>query len=131
MTITLKSEGESLSYTGTNERGQQIALSGNKQAVSPMEAVLMAASSCSAIDIEILLKKMRQDVQSIEVVTEGVRADKIPAVFTSIHLHYRIKGKVKQEKAAKAAEMSLTRFCSVSLMLAATMPVTHSVEVIP
>lgn len=130
MKIKLCSNGEELRYIGTNDRGQNISLAGDKSAVSPMEAVLMAASACSAIDIEMLLKKMRQQVLRIEVDTEGVRADSVPAVFTKIHIHYRIYGNVKHEKAVKAALMSLGKFCSVSLMLGATVAITHSVEVV-
>lgn len=130
MKIQLSSNGEGLCYVGTNERGQNIALAGDKSAVSPMEAVLMAASACSAIDIEVLLKKMRQQVMRIEVDTEGIRADSVPAVFTQVHIHYRIFGNVKQEKAVKAAALSLEKFCSVSLMLAATVAITHTVEVV-
>ncbi len=130
MKIQLTSTADASQYIGMNERGQQILLSGNQSAVSPMEAVLMAASACSTIDVELLLKKMRQDVSRVEVHTEGTRAEAVPAVFTSIHIHYRIFGNVREEKAVKAVAMSLEKYCSVSIMLSATVAITHSVEVI-
>ena len=130
MKIQLTSTADASQYIGMNERGQQILLSGNQSAVSPMEAVLMAASACSTIDVELLLKKMRQDVSRVEVHTEGTRAEAVPAVFTSIHIHYRIFGNVREEKAVKAVAMSLEKYCSVSIMLSATVTITHSVEVI-
>lgn len=129
MQIKLSSLGD-LMFAGSNERGQQISFSGNKEAVSPMESVLMAAAACSAIDVEILLQKMRQPYTRIEVETEGVRADTIPAVFQTIHLHYKIYGDVKPEKAEKAVAMSLEKYCSVSLMLSASVQISHSVEVV-
>lgn len=129
MKVSIQSTFGGLNFKGTNERGQSIQLSGNKEAVSPMESVLMAAASCSAIDIETILKKMRQDVQSIEVVVEGTRADAVPAIFVNMHLHYIIVGDVKEEKAIKAAQMSLEQYCSVSLMLSKSVTITHSVEV--
>jgi putative redox protein len=130
MKIQLTSTADESQYIGMNERGQQILLSGNQSAVSPMEAVLMAASACSTIDVELLLKKMRQDVSRVEVHTEGTRAEAVPAVFTSIHIHYRIFGNIREEKAVKAVAMSLEKYCSVSIMLSATVAITHSVEVI-
>ncbi len=129
MKVFLESTFGELNFKGTNERGQSLQFSGNKEAVSPMESVLMAAASCSSIDVEMILKKMRQDVKSISVEIDGERADAVPAVFTKIHMHYIINGEVKLEKAVKAVEMSMEQYCSVSLMLAKSVKITHSVEV--
>ncbi len=96
MKVNLKSNGKELGYVGTNIRGQQIELYGNKEGVGPMESVLMAAAACSAIDIELILKKMKQDYTEIEVEVEAERAtDETPAVFKKIHLHYIVSGDVK------------------------------------
>jgi putative redox protein len=130
MKIVLESTHGDLNFKGTNERGQSIQLSGNKEAVSPMESVLMAAAACSSIDVEMILKKMRQEVESIVVTVDGTRADAVPAVFTKMHLHYIITGKIKEDKASKAVEMSMEQYCSVSLMLAKSVEISHSVEVI-
>ncbi|MGB4960818.1 MAG: OsmC family protein [Saprospiraceae bacterium] len=130
MKIFLESTHGDLNFKGTNERGQTMQFSGNKEAVSPMESVLMAAAACSSIDVETLLKKMRQDVVSIRVEVEGTRVDAVPAVFSKIHLHYIIKGDVKIDKAKKAVDMSIEQYCSVSLMLAKAVEVTHSYEVV-
>ena len=129
MKIVLESTYGDMNFKGTNERGQSIQLSGNKEAVSPMESVLMAAAACSSIDVEMILKKMRQDVESIVVTVDGTRSDAIPAVFTKMHLHYIITGKIKEDKAIKAVEMSMQQYCSVSLMLAKSVDISHSVEV--
>jgi putative redox protein len=130
MKVILESTHGELNFKGTNERGQSMQFSGNKEAVSPMESVLMAAAACSSIDVEILLKKMRQDIQHIKVEVEGQRADAVPAVFTKIHMHYILSGNIKEEKARHAVAMSMEKYCSVSIMLAATVQITHSFEVI-
>ena len=129
MKVFIESTFGDLNFKGTNERGQSIQLSGGNEAVGPMQSVLMAAASCSAIDVELILKKMRQDVESIVVEVEGIRADAVPAVFTKIHIHYIITGDVKVEKAQKAITLSIEQYCSVSLMLAKSVQITHSVEV--
>ncbi|MGB4840131.1 MAG: OsmC family protein [Saprospiraceae bacterium] len=130
MKVLLETTYGDLNYRGTNERGQSIQMSGSKEAVSPMETVLLAAAGCSSIDVEMILKKMRQEVNSISVVIDGTRADEVPAVFTKIHLHYIINGNVKEGKARKAVEMSMEQYCSVSMMLAKSVEITHSFEVI-
>ncbi len=129
MEVIVESSHGELNFKGTNSRNQSIALSGNKESVSPMESVLMAAASCSSIDVEMILKKMRQEVTNIKVEVKGTRADAIPAVFTDIHLHYIITGNVKQEKAEKAVQMSMEEYCSVSIMLAKAAKITYTIEV--
>ncbi len=130
MQIKLESTHGSLNFKGTNDRGQSLQFSGNKEAVSPMESVLMAAAACSAIDVEIFLNKMRQPLERIEVEVKGDRVDAVPAVFETMHLHYKIFGDVKEAKAQKAVEMSMEKYCSVSIMLQKAVTMTHSFEVI-
>ena len=130
MNIKLESIHGALNYKGTNERGQSIQFSGNKESVSPMETVLMAAAACSSIDVEIFLEKMRQPFDRIEVEVIGNRVDAVPSIFSDIHLHYKIYGDVKPTKAKKAVEMSMEKYCSVSIMLSSSVKMTHSHEVI-
>lgn len=129
MKVFVESTFGDMNFKGTNERGQSMQFSGNKEAVSPMESVLMAAAACSSIDVEMILKKMRQEFISVLVEVEGTRADAVPAVFTKIHMHFIVNGNIKLEKAQKAVDMSLEQYCSVSIMLAKAAEITHSVEV--
>jgi putative redox protein len=107
-------------YKNTNDREQSIVLSGDKMDVSPMESVLMAAASCSSVDIELILNRMRQELKSLEVEVEGTRAETSPKIFTNIKLHYILTGTLKEEKVKQAIEMSVTEYCSVLCMLAKT-----------
>jgi putative redox protein len=132
MHITLQSVEGDKNFVGTNERGQTIEFSGSKAAVGPMESVLMAAAACSSIDVDMILRKMRQDFSSIKVEANAQRAeDKVPAVFTHINLHYIILGKgLKSEKVADAVEKSVEKYCSVITMLEKTAKISHSYEII-
>lgn len=94
-------------------------LGGEGQGVRPMELVLMALGSCSALDLIQILKKQRQEIQDFSVSVEGERADAIPAVFTKIHMKFKLSGNVDQVKAEKAAELAVKKYCSVHDMLAA------------
>jgi len=86
----------------------------------PMELVLMALGSCSVLDLISILKKQRQNVQDINIDITGNRTDKVPNVFTDIHIKFSIKGdNIDLEKAEKAAELAVKKYCSVHDMLAA------------
>jgi putative redox protein len=132
MILTLTSTHGEKNFKGTNTRNQSIQLSGSDQAVGPMESVAMALAGCSAIDVELILGKMRQDFTSIDVEIETERAaDEIPAVFTKIHLHFIVAGRdLKVDKVAQSVQMSIDTYCSVAKMLRATVPITYSTEVI-
>ena len=130
MQITLESLGN-LEYRGVNDRNQEILLSGSKQHVSPMESVLMAIASCSSIDIEIILSKMRQKLDKLKVNIDATRAtDSEPAVFTNINVHYTLFGEVKPEKAAKAIELGLKKYCSVATMIEKTAKIEFDFTII-
>jgi len=129
MKIQLKNTNSLDRYVATNESGHQIELSGDGSAVGPMQAVLMAAAGCSTIDIVSILKKMKQPLESIEVDANGGRREEIPRTYTSIHLHYKLTGALDEAKVARAIELSLTKYCSVSLMLEKSAEITSSYEI--
>ena len=129
MKIRLKSQAEELQYLGKNESGYEMPLSGNK-GYSPMEALLTAAAGCSSIDVELILKKMRQELESLEVeVTAKRREHQDPAIFTEIHMHYIIKGQVKEKKAKEAIDLSMQKYCSVTQSLNSDIKLTSSFEI--
>lgn len=129
MTIKLESTHGPLNYKGTNERSQSIQLSGDQEAVSPMEAVLMAVAGCSSIDVEMILKKMRQELQKMEVEVKAERATEAPKVFTDIHIHYILHGDLKEEKVKQAIDLSMEKYCSVSIMLKKSVNITYTFEI--
>ena len=129
MNIKLESTHGPLNYRGTNERGQSIQLSGDQEAVSPMESVLMAVAGCSSIDVEMILKKMRQELQKMEVEVKAERATEAPKVFTDIHIHYILHGDLKEEKVKQAIELSMEKYCSVSIMLKKSVNITYTFEI--
>lgn len=128
MKVTLNSE-DLKTFHGENSNHQSITL-GNGNAVGPMEGVLLSAAGCSTIDIVMILEKMRQSLESISVQVEGTRQEEIPRVFTDIHLHYILKGKLKDKKVAEAVDLSINKYCSVVLMLAKAVKVTTSYEIV-
>jgi len=94
-------------------------IGGEGKGVRPMELVLMALGSCSVFDLTTILKKQRQDLQDVQVEVSGERREEIPNIFTKIHIAFTLSGKIDEEKAQKAAELAVKKYCSVHDMLAA------------
>lgn len=106
------------------------AIGGEGKGVRPMELVLMALGSCSVFDLSTILKKQRQDIQDIQVEVSGDRREEIPNIFTKIHISFTLKGNIDLEKAHKAAELAVKKYCSVHDMLAAGgVDITYSIKV--
>lgn len=106
------------------------SIGGEGKGVSPMEMVLMALGGCSVFDLGEILKKQRQEVEDIKIEVTGTRRDVAPRIFTAIHIDFFIKGNVDQDKAEKAAELAVKKYCSVHDMLAAGgIEITYAINV--
>lgn len=118
-------------FQATSESGHQVTMDGDKdRGASPMEMVLMAAGSCSSVDVVGILEKARQGVDSCEVELSAERASSTPSVFTSIHMHFVVTGKdVSEIHVERAVRLSADKYCSVSIMLGKAVDVSHSFEV--
>ena len=88
---------------------------GSNFGVRPMQSLLMALGSCSAIDIVSILKKQRQRLEQFEMKIEGEREKgKEPSLWTQVHIHFILKGTIDQDKAQKACAISVEKYCSVA-----------------
>ena len=88
---------------------------GTNFGVRPMQLLLMGLGGCSGIDIVSILKKQRQQVQDFSMKVEGNRfAGKEPSLWEKIHVVFQLKGDIDPEKARKACELSMDKYCSVA-----------------
>jgi len=128
---------DNMSFVGESGSGHSVVMDGapdsggRNLAARPMEMVLIGMGGCTAFDVVMILKKARQPIDDCIVEITAERAEEIPRVFTRIHVHYVIKGKGLSEKQVeKAVNLTAEKYCSVSIMLAATAVVTHDFEII-
>jgi putative redox protein len=104
-------------------------IGGRNLGVRPMELVLLGVGSCSAMDVIHILRKARQPVADCVVELKGRRAEADPKVFTDIHMHFIVTGQaLKEAQVKRAVELSAEKYCSASIMLQATVNITHSYE---
>ena len=105
-------------------------IGGKNLGARPMELVLMGTGACSAIDVVRILRKARQPITDCVVEIDAERADEDPKVFTKIHLHYVVTGKgLAQTHVERAIKLSKEKYCSATIMLAATAAITFDYEV--
>jgi putative redox protein len=134
MKITLERVNENFHFIMKNERGHIVNVDsrpefgGNDEGPSPMELVLMGVAGCSAIDMISILKKQRQEITSFKAEVEGERVqigDAKP--FKNIYVVFYVDGNVNEDKAARSAQLSFEKYCSVSKTLEPTATIHYKV----
>ncbi|MEI9933423.1 MAG: OsmC family protein [Ferruginibacter sp.] len=84
----------------------------------PMQLLLMGLGGCSGIDVMGILKKQRQVVESFSMKVEGEREPrKEPSLWKDIKLVFELKGNIDYDKAYRACELSMEKYCSVAATL--------------
>jgi len=122
-------------FVGTDSGQRSVVLStrekGEHVGMSPSELVLVAAASCTAVDVVNILQKKRLHLEALEIAAEGEQAEDPPWPYKHIHLTYRVKGRDLTEDAVKKAiELSESKYCSVSASLKPQVEITTSFEIL-
>ncbi|MES2625479.1 MAG: OsmC family protein [Pseudomonadota bacterium] len=125
-------------FVGESGSGHSVVMDGPEDAggrnigIRPMEMLLIGVGACSAFDVVSILKKGRQQISDCQAQLSAVRADAIPSVFETIHMHFIVKGKdLDAGKVERAIELSAEKYCSASIMLGkAGVVMTHDFEIV-
>jgi putative redox protein len=126
-----------MSFVGESDSGHSVVMDsgpasgGRDLGVRPMEMLLLGLGGCTSIDVVSILHKSRQPISDCIAEIEAERADSVPSVFTRIHVHFIVSGRgLDPVKVGRAVELSATKYCSASLMLAKAVEITHDFEVV-
>jgi putative redox protein len=103
---------------------------GNLAGSTPKELLLMALAGCTASDVVPILKKKRAPLQKLEIIVKGNEREEHPRIFTDVHVEYVFYGDgLKADDIERAIELSTTKYCSVSAIIRASAPITHSYRI--
>jgi putative redox protein len=137
MVIKLERLDDAFHLRATNETGNTVetdaspAIGGGGKGMRPMEMLLSSLGACSSIDVIDILNKMRQPLQDIKVTLNGEREkDKTPSLFTDIHVVFDLYGDLDRDKAQRAVDMSMEKYCSVAKIVEKTAQITWEVNVV-
>ncbi len=103
---------------------------GDDAAPTPKQLLLAAICGCTAMDVVALLKKHKQELDTLEVRAEAPSTEGVqPAIFKEVRLRFVIAGKVDPHHALESVRLSQTRYCGVSAMVSKAVPIFYSVLV--
>jgi putative redox protein len=130
---TIYQAGDEL-FVGVSPGGHAQVLDTNhvrNLAATPVELLLIALGSCTAVDVVSILRKKREQVTDYRVEVRGERRSEHPRAFTKMEVRHIVRGRKVSEKAvAQAIELSETKYCSVAATLRPTVEIISSYEII-
>jgi putative redox protein len=116
-------------YRGGKPGGPTLVVDGGREvAPSPVEAMLVALGSCSAIDVVEILEKRRTPATSLSVRVDFARAATPPKRLTAARLVFRVATASERNHVERAVQLSFEKYCSVATSLAPDTVLEWSVE---
>jgi len=122
---------EGLQFEGGPAGRPAVLVDGDSRAAtSPVELLLVAAATCTAADVVIILQKQRIKLAALEVAVLGTRRETEPRRYTAIAFHFTVRGDGADEtKARRAIDLSLEKYCSVVSSLAPDISISYDLTV--
>jgi putative redox protein len=95
----------------------------------PKAFMLVALGGCTGMDVVSILKKMRVDYKSLEIVIEGDTAEEHPKKFLSMKVIYNFTGHdLPLDKIQKAVDMSRDKYCGVYASYKDSIKIEHIIN---
>ena len=92
-----------------------LGIGGEDFGFRPMQLLLAALGSCSAIDLISILNKQKQQITGLKIEVKGEREkDVIPALWQKVSVIFHVFGNVDVDKAERSAALSMEKYCSVA-----------------
>ncbi len=90
---------------------------GQGKGVRPKALMLTSLAGCTGMDIVSLLKKMRAEVNDLDINVAGELTDEHPKIYNKVTLEYIFYGEdLKKDKIEKAIQLSAEKYCGVMEM---------------
>lgn len=120
MKITVRYDSDFV-YHAQDEAGNGVRIDMNpngKTDLSPTQLLLAGVGACSAVDIVLILKKMRKSVADFQVEVDGRRRAEHPKYFEHIQCKFRLtSANTARAELEKVAQKVIEKYCSVASSL--------------
>lgn len=137
MKVTLKRIDNDFNFEATGQSdvknyldaGENIG--GHNKGSRPMEMLLMGLGGCSAIDVILILKKQKQQIDDLIIEVSGERTTiegTSMTPFKTMHIHFIFTGEIDENKIERAIKLSMEKYCSATAQFQSSAEITHSFE---
>ena len=112
---------EGLKFNAELSDGRKVELNSAEEmgrAFTPMELFLVSVAGCTAMDVQWIMDKQRQKVESFGINISGNRREEDPKYYESIDMEYELKGQgLRKDAVERAIRLSQEEYCSVKAMI--------------
>lgn len=103
-------------------------IGGNNFGPRPKKLLLAGLIGCTGIDVMLMLKKMKVELEDLKIEAKTDNTDEHPKVYENIHLTYNFIGKDLPVKSLeRAVNLSQEKYCGASAMLRKATPITYEI----
>lgn len=96
-----------------------------------MDTLLLACAGCAGADVVSILKKMKQNLETVSIDVTGERRTDHPKRYTALKYRFQFVGDgIERPKAERAVTLSLEKYCSVLHSLNPHIQVDHEIELL-
>jgi putative redox protein len=120
-----------LTFEGQDSWGHHVTISGERDQVGAKASDLfpLSLAACLAYDVVVVLRKKRQDLQTLQVVVATEQEEASPQRFVRIALRFEVGGDVDPAAARRSLEIA-EKHCPVLASIAPTVRVETAIEVV-
>ena len=103
---------------------------GQDRGPRPKTFMLAALGGCTSMDVVSILKKMRIELKSLNVIVEGELSEDHPKRFLKMHVIYEVEGDdLPMDKIEKAVTLSEEKYCGVSAVYKEVIEITSEIRI--
>jgi putative redox protein len=111
-------------FIGTDSTKHSVVLSST-------EMLLVALSSCTAVDIVDILEKKKIKMTLLEIKANGEQDQDPPWTYRKIHLHYMVAAKGLTDSVLEhIIDLSVNKYCSVAATIRGVAEIVTSFEIV-
>jgi len=90
---------------------------GQGKGLKPKALMLSALAGCSGLDVAMLIKKMKLDVENFSIETIANLTDEHPKFYDAVIIEYHFWGdSLDEKKLQRAVDLSVEKYCGVMEM---------------
>lgn len=104
---------------------------GENRGARPKPVMMLSLAGCTGMDVISISKKMRLEIEALDIIVSGELSEDYPKRYTSMHVIYEIKGKnLPMDKLQKIIELSEQKYCGVRAVYEKAIAMTSEIRII-
>jgi putative redox protein len=112
-----------MKFESTNPSGHNLFIDagpengGNSEGYRPKALMLSALAGCSGLDVALLIKKMKLEVDDFKIEIDANLTEVDPKYYDKVAMHFHFSGSnLNEKKLQRAVDLSIEKYCGVMEM---------------